>query len=70
MKAMSINAQVNANAGSGYKCSVCGEKFCTIVHPKTVWWLPAVKERAIDRCNLHIITCHCGNKKAKAKWCW
>ncbi len=68
MKAMSINAQVNANAGSGYKCSACGQKFYTYKLEKAAWWLPAVKVRAIDQCNTHIICCH--NGKAKAKWCW
>lgn len=73
MKTMSIAAQVEANAGSGYKCSVCGKRFYTYVIQKTPWWLPDVKSRAIDQCNLHIMTSGCRDKKgraAKAKWCW
>lgn len=66
MKKMSVNAQVYANAGSGYKCSGCGQKFYTYVIYKTPWWLPDVKSRAIDQCNLHIMTSN--HRKAKAKW--
>ena len=68
MKEMTISAQIEANGGSGYKCSVCGKKFYTYIIHKTPWWLPNVKSRAIDQCNLHIMTS--GHRRAKAKWCW
>ncbi len=68
MKAMSVENQIRSNAGSGYKCSSCGAKFYTYVVYKTPCWMPDVKSRAIDQCNLHIISAHRG--QANAKWCW
>lgn len=68
MKKMNENEARTLNAGGGYKCSRCGERFYTSVIYRTAWWLPNVKSRAIDQCNMHIITAHRG--QANARWCW
>lgn len=68
MKEMSLEKQIQTNAGGGYRCSGCGAKFYTYVIHRTPWWMPDVKSRAIDQCNTHIITAHRGH--ASARWCW
>lgn len=65
MKTMSVTAQMNSTAGSGYKCSKCGAKFYTYT-VKNGWY--KYKVTASDQIWLHINTGRCTG--AKKKWCW
>lgn len=68
MKLMSTTAQRTAEAGSGYKCSKCGQRFYNTRKKIGRWTVTT--EYAYDKCWLHCNTSRCASRKAKPKWCF